>query len=449
MYDITIIGSGVSSIFLAYKLAQSNQKVLILEKGKSLEERECPLDRGGICDCNVCGKYFGFAGLGKSEGKFNYTSDFGGELEQKVGRENLLHLMDEVDEIICRYGGSSVEKYSTVNQQLARKAETCSLQMLTTEVRHLGTSLSTKIFQEIYNVLSNKIDIKFEVDVQEIKKEENIFTLMTNRGNIQSQKIVLATGRSGTEWLNKQCSSLSVKQGKTRLDLGIRVEMKEQQLRSILQETFETKLAYEFEDSISTTYCMNPKGRIIRKYQEGLVMPDGQNFREQDTGTSNLNFTLFTPTYFKTLQEANKYAHEVIGKINKGSDRILVQRLGDLKNGEPTTKEKMTNNRVKPSLEAEFGELINDVPVLYLEIVQGFLKQLEMFIEEEIDEDTLLYGIDGKFYSPIIESNTNFETSVQGLFVIGDCSGVTHSLSQAAASGIYLGKYLIKSIYIA
>lgn len=131
-----------------------------------------------------------------------------------------------------------------------------------------------------------------------------------------------------------------MKQGKTRLDLGIRVEMAEQQLRLILEDTFETKLAYVHENIISSTYCMNPKGRIIRKYQEGLVMPDGQNFREQKNGTSNLNFTLFTPTYFSTLKEANMYAHKVIGGINKGTDRIVVQRYGDLREGQPTTTEK-------------------------------------------------------------------------------------------------------------
>ncbi|WP_088010576.1 NAD(P)/FAD-dependent oxidoreductase [Gottfriedia acidiceleris] len=442
MYDITIIGSGVSSIFLAYTLLQSNQKVLILEKGKSLEERECATDKGGICNCDVCGKYYGFAGLGKSEGKFNFSCDFGGDLAQKVGRENLKQLMKEVDEILCLFGGSSVQKYSTVNEKLAKKAEDCNLHMLTTEVRHLGTRLSTEIFQRLYNELSSRIDIRFEVDIENIKKENNLFSLNTNKGKFESENVVFATGRSGTEWLNDQCTSLGVKQGRTRLDLGIRVEMKEQQLRSILQDTFETKLAFEFDELISTTYCMNPKGRIVRKFQEGLVMPDGQNFREKESGTTNLNFTLFTPKYFSSLKEANVYATKIIGKINKGSDRIVVQRLGDLISGEPTTKLKMEKNSIKPTLDADYGDLNNEIPKLYLNILQGFLSQLEEFIGETNDKDTLLYGMDGKFYSPIIETNTNFETSLEGLFVIGDCSGVTHSLSQAAASGIHLGKFL-------
>ncbi|WP_088070419.1 NAD(P)/FAD-dependent oxidoreductase [Gottfriedia luciferensis] len=441
MYDITIIGSGVSSIFLAYTLLNTNQKILIIEKGKKLEDRICS-DKHQICDCIECDRYFGFAGLGKSEGKFNYSSDFGGELEQKVGRESLQKLMEEVDNILCLYGGSAVSKYSTVNERLARKAEESNLKMLTTEVRHLGTNLSTKIFQRMYSELASKIDIFFEVDVQQVKKENNVFTLNTNKGVFDSKNLVFATGRSGTEWLKNQCSNLGVKQGRTRLDLGIRVEMHEQQLRSILQETFETKLSFEHEGVISTTYCMNPKGRIIRKFQEGLVMPDGQNFREKEAGTTNLNFTLFTPKYFPSLKEANTYANEVIGKINNGTDRIVVQRLGDLLNNESTTKVKMINNCIQPTLAAESGNLTSEIPQFYLQILKGFLNQLEKFIGETIDEDTLLYGMDGKFYSPMIETNRNFETSIEGLYVIGDCSGVTHSLSQAAASGIYLGNIL-------
>lgn len=444
MYDITIIGSGVSSIFLAYTLLQTNQKVLILEKGKSLEERNCALDQGGVCNCEVCGKYYGFAGLGKSEGKFNYSCDFGGELAQKVGRENLQQLMKELDDLLCRFGGEAVQKYSTVNERLVKKALDCNLQMLTTEVRHLGTMLSTKIFQRLYNELSSQIEIRFEADIQNIKHDNHLFTLNTNLGKFESKNVIFATGRAGTEWLKEQCTNLGVKQGKTRLDLGIRVEMKEQQLRSILQDTFETKLSYEYDGIISTTYCMNPKGRIVRKFQEGLVMPDGQNFREQEAGTTNLNFTLFTPKYFPSLKEANLYANEIIGKINNCSDRIVVQRLGDLLSGESTTNEKMKKNSVQPTLAADYGNLTTEVPLLYLNSLQGFLNQLEEFIGETIDEDTLLYGIDGKFYSPIIETNSNFQTSLEGLYVIGDCSGVTHSLSQAAASGIYLGKYLIK-----
>ncbi|OQR57745.1 NAD(P)/FAD-dependent oxidoreductase [Bacillus sp. CDB3] len=442
MYDVTIIGAGVSSIFMAYSLAKSNKKVLILDKGKALEDRHCPLDEGKACNCTTCDKYFGFAGLGKSEGKFNYTNGFGGELEQKVGKESSIQLMAEVDEILCQFGGNSVSKYSTENPNLNKRAESCGLQMLTTEVRHLGTTLSSNIFQQLYEFLLTKIDIQFHIDVEDIMKQKNHFKIETNQGIVQSKQIVFATGRSGADWLKEMCTSLNISQEQTRVDLGIRVEMKEHQLRSILKDTFETKLSYEHELFTATTYCMNPKGRIIRKYEDGLIMPDGQNFREQETGTSNLNFTLFIPRYFPTLKEANVYASSIIKSINQGRDRIVIQRLEDLIKKQPTTEKDMKHNRIQPTLHGDYGDLNKEIPPLYIEGLKKFLLRLEQFIQEPIDQDTLLYGIDGKFYAPTIKINNHFETSMNGLFLIGDCSGVTHSLSQAAASGLYVGKHL-------
>lgn len=442
MYDVTIIGAGVSSIFMAYSLAQSNKKILILDKGKALKDRHCPLDQGKVCNCTTCDKYFGFGGLGKSEGKFNYTNGFGGELEQKVGKKTFIQLMAEVDKILCPFGGSSVSKYSTENLNLTKRAEACGLQMLTTEVRHLGTTLSSNIFQQLYEFLLNKIDIRFHIDVQHVVKQQDHFKISTNQGTVHSKQLVFATGRSGTDWLKEMCSSLEIAQEQTRIDLGIRVEMKEHQLRSILKDTFETKLSYQHEHFTATTYCMNPKGRIIRKYEEGLVMPDGQNFREQGTGTSNLNFTLFIPRYFPTLKEANVYASSIIKSINQGRDRIVIQRLEDLIKKQPTAENNMKHNRIQPTLHGDYGDLNEEIPQLYIEGLKIFLLRLEQFIQEPIDKDTLLYGIDGKFYAPTIKINNHFETSMNGLFLIGDCSGVTHSLSQAAASGLYVGKYL-------
>ncbi|MCI0766107.1 NAD(FAD)-utilizing dehydrogenase [Bacillus sp. TL12] len=442
MYDVTIIGGGVSAVFMAYVLAKSNQKILILDKGKPLEHRNCPLDTGNSCTCNTCDKYFGFGGLGKSEGKFNYTNGFGGELEKKVGKKTFLKLMDEVDEILCRFGGDITPKYSTENQSLTQKAEACDLQMLSTQVRHLGTTLSTNIFQQLYEFLRNKIDIQFHIDVQYIVKQEQHFKITTNQGVIHSRQVVFATGRSGADWLKEKCSSLGIVQEQARVDLGIRVEMKEYQLRSILKDTFETKLSYQHKNFTATTYCMNPKGRIIRKYEEGLVMPDGQNFREQGNDTSNLNFTLFIPRYFHTLKEANLYAKKIIRGINQGRDRIVVQRLEDLLKKQPTVERMMKYNRIQPTLQGDYGDLNKEIPPLYIGALKDFLLRLEQFIEEPIDKDTLLYGIDGKFYAPTIKINERFETTIKGLYLIGDCSGITHSLSQAAASGLYVGKYL-------
>ncbi len=203
MYDITIIGAGVSSVFLAYKLQEenSNLSIHIIDKGKELKDRVCPADHGGTCSCEACPKYYGFAGLGKSEGKFNYTNDFGGQLGDKIGESKTLELMNEVDRILCSYGADQIDKYSTQNPELEQEAKEYGLDVLSTSVRHLGTKLATDIFQKMYDELADHITFTFEADVQTITPTDTGFDLTTNQGIYHTSKLVLATGMSGSDWM--------------------------------------------------------------------------------------------------------------------------------------------------------------------------------------------------------------------------------------------------------
>jgi uncharacterized protein len=284
------------------------------------------------------------------------------------------------------------------------------------------------------------VTFTFETLVESIIETGEGFHVHSMNKEFHTKELVLATGMSGSKWLKQQTESLGLSPEETRLDLGLRIEMKGSQLQAILKDTFETKLTYLGDSYTATTYCMNPKGRIIRKHQHGLVMPDGQNARERNTPSSNLNFTLFVPRYFPSYEEAQDFAQSVIEKINRGSDRIVVQRLEDLKFSRRT--ENLSRNEIVPSLEAECGNIKEEVPELYTRAALEMLSALEGLLGEKIHEDTLLYGIDAKFYEPKIFTNSHFETEVPHLFLIGDCSGETHSLSQAAASGIWLGKHL-------
>ncbi|MDT9024152.1 MULTISPECIES: NAD(FAD)-utilizing dehydrogenase [Rossellomorea] len=442
-YDITIIGAGVSSVFLAYTLMKHNEHISIhmIDLGKKLSERTCGLDEGRGCTCEgVCSKYIGFAGLGKSEGKFNYTNDFGGELGRKIGNQTTLDLMKEVDDILCEFGGDIIPSYSTKNETVSKRARMVDVKVLSTEVRHLGTRLASDIFQRMYEVLKNRITFSFETHIDTISKHDPGFHLKSNSGDFTTEKLVIGTGMSGSTWLKKQAASLGLFPGKTRLDMGVRVEMKGDQLQSILEDTFETKLKIERDSFSATTYCMNPRGRIIRKHQHGLVMPDGQNARENDIPGANLNFSLFVPRYFHSHGEAMDYAVSTIGGINQGRERIVVQRLEDFKLHRNT--ESLEGNLIGPSLKAECGNLREEVPELYSIALKEFFASLERLIGEPIHHDTLLYGLDAKYYEPKLPTDKNFETDVSNLYLIGDCSGETHSLSQAAASGIYLGKHL-------
>ncbi|ASF39778.1 NAD(FAD)-utilizing dehydrogenase [Halobacillus halophilus] len=445
MEDIIIIGAGVSSIFFAHKLVQENNNlsIRIIDKGKPLMERKCGLDEGLSCTCGEdCNKYIGYAGLGKSEGKFNYTNDFGGDLGRKIGEERTLELMKEVDRTLQRFGAESVGLYSTKNELLAAKAEKLGLEVLSAQVRHLGTQVAVEVFQELYETMKKHIHFTFETNVISVQSKAHSFLIETDKGNFHSKQLVIGTGKSGGKWLEKQMKDLGLKTGETRLDLGLRIEMKEDQLDSILKETFETKLRCRGEGYEATTYCMNPRGRIIRKYQNGLVMPDGQNKNEEKTESGNLNFTLFVPRYLSSYDKAMQTAQCIIGGINQDNERIITQRLGDFYANRPSSE--LSSNLIRPSLEAEAGNLVDEIPGLYLRAVLEFMEKLENLIEKPIHPDTLVYGMDAKFYEPQINTTKDFETEIEGLFLIGDCSGVTHSLSQAAASGLYVADRILQ-----
>lgn len=428
-YNVTIIGAGVSGIFAAYELAASGRKVLLLDKGKRLEERS--------------DSYIGFGGLGLSEGKYNFTNDFGGELERKTGYDAALRLMEDVDAILCRHGGSAAELYHTYDPELASRAVAAGFGILSTKTRHLGTKLSKHVLNGLYDYLKTRIDIQFDAEPSSItQKDDGGFAVMLPNGMIiDSEQVIIATGRSGNDWLSRQCESLGIGRGEARLDLGLRIEMRGNQLDSLLKRSFETKLSFEGEDYSATTYCMNPQGRVVLKLQEGLAMPDGQNYREKEEGTPNLNFTLFIPNRFATLEEADAYFHDTVGRINHDRNRIAAQRLGSLREGSTAINE-AGSGTIRPTLEAEFTDLRQEVPERYIAATLEFLEALEKLINEPIDQETILYAIDGKLYSPAVETNNRFETKVSGLYMIGDCSGTTHSLSQAAASGVYVGRLL-------
>ncbi len=449
MYDITIIGAGISGIFLAYTLLQTERKfkILMIEKGRKFVERICPIESAvskKCVDCKICNKIQGFGGMARSEGKFNYTNDFGGDLGKKIGKENSMKLMKDTDKILCSFGADKVRLYNTENKELSGEAKDNNCKILTTKVRHLGTSLSYEFLNKIYLYLKDKIDIRFETDITSIDKRSNVFYLNSEDKVFQSRVVVLATGMSGGERFLEYCKAFDINPNRTRIDLGIRVEMKCDELDPIIKDSFETKIHYKDEEFEATTYCMNPKGKVIKKHQEGLVMADGQNCFETNKPSENLNFTVFVPRYFSSLYEAKEYAASIIKPINQSRERIVCQRLEDLIKKRATTKEQLDKNSIQPTLKGEGGNLYNVIPNIYIDGVVSILDKIEKLIGKKVHKDTLLYGIDAKFYEPEIGTNEYFETKEKGLYVIGDCSGITYSLSQAAASGVYLGKHFLK-----
>ena len=443
MYDITIIGAGVSAVFFSYTLSQRmpKLKILLLEKGNMFDKRICPMEskKTDKCiNCTVCGRFSGFGGLGKSEGKFNFTTDFGGDLHEKIGTDATQSSMKTVDEILRTFGGDKSPMYSTKNKTLENKLRESDFKSLNAEVRHLGLSLSCEILQKMETELLSKIEIRSGVKVIDIEENSGEFDVrLSNTASVKTKKVVVATGQSGKGFVPELCAKLGILYQETRLDLGIRVEMPKNYLTNTLSESFEAKLQYQKDGFTATTYCMNPEGRIVKKYQYGMIMADGQNYLE-GTPTNSLNFSVFTPFYFSKPKDAQDYAQAVISKINKDRERIVCQRYADFLQKKPTAANDLAENGITPTIECEPGNLWDEVPN---RCIEGALKILEIMSQLEqkgTPPDTLLYGLDAKFYEPKIATDIKFQSNIPNLYFIGDCSGVTYSLSQAAASGVYL-----------
>lgn len=438
-FDVVIIGAGVSGLFAAMGLVNQNKKVLIIDAGKSLAERLNVLG-DDIAGNQSSDRYMGFGGLGLSEGKYNYTNDFGGDLAAKIGSSESLRYQQKVDQLLCAYGATSRAMYRTDDIDLIKRAKQFGFNILSTKTRHLGTSLSVNIFSEFAKYLSSKMSFYFDTIVEKITPyQQQLKLTLNNNSLLLTNKVIIAVGRGGMTWFDPIAKQLKLNYQQTRLDLGFRIEMHGQQLASLLKNTFETKLEYSTKDYIATTYCMNPKGRVIAKHQDGLVMADGQNAHE--VGQSyNLNFTLFIPKWFATRDAADEYLHSTISKINQHQSNIAVQRLADI---DPHFE--YCQHTIEPTLiSANYSDLTTITPNEYLHYTCDFLKALEKLLGEPIDGNTLLYALDSKLYAPVIKTDHRFLTQVNHLYIIGDCSGVSSSLSQAAASGLYVADQLIR-----
>lgn len=425
MYDIVIIGAGVSGVFTALGLLGSGKKVLVIEKGRPLPER--------LQSDKPDAAFMGFGGLGISEGKYNFTNDFGGELAEKIGEQQAQGYATKVEQLLNGYGAEKVETYITGHVDWQERAEKLGFSVLTTMTKHLGRETSIAVFAAFFQALQAEFDFSFDTEVAMLQKEMSSFSLtLASQDVIQAKQIVVATGRSGNTWLQEIAANWELEFAPARLDLGLRVEMPGDQLDQLLQGAKEIKLRY----GETFTYCMNRHGNVIRKRQEGLVMPDGQNYREAGAST-NLNFTLFYPKYFPTATAANAYLQKVVGGINQGEERIVAGRLTELDD-----HFQANNLEVEPTLEADFSDLTAEIPAEYVTATTDFLKQLETLLDRPINGDTVVYGMDSKLYTPKLETNAVFETTITDLYLIGDCSGITSSLSQAAASGLYLADQL-------
>ena len=455
MYDVVIIGAGPGGIFTAYELMKKRPdlKVAVFEAGKQLEKRHCPIDGDKVkscISCKSCSIMNGFGGAGAfSDGKYNITNDFGGTLYEHIGRKKALELMEYVDEINVSHGGENTAMYSTAGSNFKKLCMQNKLTLLNASVRHLGTDINYVVLKNLYEELKDKVEFFFETVVSTVKKTNDIYTICYDDKTIECKNCVISVGRSGSKWMESVCESLEIPTQSNRVDIGVRVELPAAIFSHITDELYEGKIVYcteKFEDRVRT-FCMNPRGIVVNENTNGIITVNGHSFEDESKKTENTNFALLVAKHFsEPFKDSNGYGESIARLSNMLGGGVIVQRFGDLERGRRSNKKRIEENTVQPTLAATPGDLSLVLPKRILDGIIEMIYALDRIAPGTANDDTLLYGVEVKFYNMEVEIDSNLETKHKGLYVIGDGSGVTHSLSHASASGVFVARRVAEII---
>ncbi len=452
-YDVIIIGAGPGGIFSAYELTQKapSLKVAVFEAGQALQKRRCPIDGDKIkscINCRHCSIMSGFGGAGAfSDGKYNITNDFGGTLFEYIGKPKALELMHYVDEINMRFGGEGTKLYSTAGSKFKKECIQNGLHLLDASVRHLGTDINYVVLENLYARLESKVDFYFETPVEHIKKTETGYDVLTAKGTYSCQKCVVSVGRSGSKWMEQVCKELEIPTKSNRVDLGVRVEIPAEIFSHLTDELYESKIVYRTEKygDMVRTFCMNPKGAVVSENTNGIVTVNGHSYEDKAKQTQNTNFALLVAKHFsEPFHDSNGYGESIARLSNMLGGGIIVQRFGDLIRGRRSTPNRIAESFTVPTLSATPGDLSLVLPKRILDGIIEMIYALEKIAPGTANDDTLLYGVEVKFYNMEVDVDENLESRHEGLYVIGDGSGITHSLSHASASGVHVARDVIK-----
>ena len=453
-YDVIIIGAGPGGIFSAYELAnKSNLKIAVFEAGSELSKRHCPIDGDKIkscINCKTCSIMNGFGGRGAfSDGKYNITNDFGGTLHEYIGREKAIKLMEYVDKINLSHGGEGTALYSTAGSSFKKLCMQNKLTLLEASVRHLGTDINYVVLENIYNELKDKVDFYFNTPVRTIEKITNGYKIICDNGEYTCKKCIVSVGRSGSKWMQHICESLDIHTKSNRVDLGVRVELPAPIFDHITDELYEGKIVYQtekFEDPVRT-FCMNPHGIVVNENTNGIITVNGHSFEDENKKTDNTNFALLVSKHFtEPFNDSNGYGESIARLSNMLGGGVIVQRFGDLERGRRSNQKRIDRGTVRPTLKATPGDLSLVLPKRILDGIIEMIYALDKIAPGTANDDTLLYGVEVKFYNMEVDLDHNLETKHKGLYVIGDGSGVTHSLSHASASGVFVAEKILENI---
>ena len=450
-YDVIIVGAGPGGIFSAFELVKlnTNLKIAIFEAGNSLEKRKCPIDGDKVkscIKCPTCAIMNGFGGAGAfSDGKYNITNQFGGSLYEYIGKQQAIDLMKYVDEINLKYGGEGTKLYSTADTKIKKMCLENGLHLLDAQVRHLGTDINYVVLENLYNHLKDKVDFFFRTPVEKVLKNGDGYLVKTASDEYECDRCIISVGRSGSKWMETVCEDLEIPTKSNRVDIGVRVELPAEIFSTMTDELYESKIVYrteKFEDLVRT-FCMNPHGAVVNENTNGIVTVNGHSYEDPSKHTDNTNFALLVSKHFsEPFKDSNGYGESIARLSNMLGGGVIVQRFGDLVRGRRSNAARISEGYVTPTLAATPGDLSLVIPKRILDGIIEMIYALDKICPGTANDDTLLYGVEVKFYNMEVELDENLETRNKGLFVIGDGSGVTHSLSHASASGVYVARYI-------
>ncbi|MCD6348105.1 MAG: NAD(P)/FAD-dependent oxidoreductase [Candidatus Korarchaeota archaeon] len=458
-WDVVIVGAGPTGLFAAMEVKKlaPEADVLVIELGKDLEGRKCPLKDVGKClACPICDIVSGFGGAGTfSDGKLNLTKDVGGDLASLIGEEDLWDLIDYVDDVFLEMGAPK-KVYGEDKEAIERlksEALRSGLLLIPFRIRHMGSDGGYRVLMNFRRrLLEMGVSFRFGISAEEILTEgdEVRGVRLSNGEELRSKYVVVAPGRVGASWLVREARRLGIRVDGGKVDLGVRVEVPYEVMEEFTEVLYEPKLIYyseTFDDRVRV-FCVNPGGEVVTESYWGIVTVNG--VAREDYKTENTNFAILVTTQFtEPYKDTISYALSIARMANNiAGNQPIVQRFGDLKRGRRSTPSRLSRSIVKPTLPSAVpGDLSFVLPYRYLKDILEMLQAMNEVMPGMASDHTLLYGVEVKLHTAKLDLKKNLETKVvRGLYAGGDGAGVSRGLVQAASSGVVIGRDIAKRL---
>ncbi len=458
--DVLIIGAGPAGIFTALELVemQADKRILIVEKGESIERRYCPKVKCGVCmKCKNCAITTGFSGAGAfSDGKLSLSADVGGDLPDLIGRELAQETIRYVDDIYLKFGADEkVEGLAHPDKvaKIRQKATEAGLRLVECPIRHMGTERAHDIYFAIEkHLIASGVEMYFNTPCKDLMIEDGVCSgaVIYKDGKeeiIYADKVVVATGRRGADWLEKACKAHGIEHQPGTVDVGVRVEVKSEVMSEVNEALYESKLIgypQPFKNKVRT-FCQNPGGFVAQEnYDNALAVVNGHSFKDKKSSNTNLAILCshnFSVPFDRPIEFAQK-----VGELTNmlGAGRILVQRYGDILKGKRTWQKELDESSLRPTLtDAVAGDITSAMPYRSMLSILNFIKQMDIVVPGFAADETLLYSPELKFYSNKIKMDKNFNTSVRNLHCLGDSSGWTRGLMMASVMGVLMARRIL------